>query len=55
MLVDRARAKLSVKRQGGQRVYLPDIAATLPDGPLPALATAMRPTGDFESPATVRL
>jgi RNA polymerase sigma factor (TIGR02999 family) len=31
ILVDRARAKLTAKRDGGPRVELPDIAAPLPD------------------------
>jgi RNA polymerase sigma factor (TIGR02999 family) len=37
ILVDRARAKLTGKRDGGQRVDLPDIAAPLPDEQLLAL------------------
>lgn len=37
ILVDRARAKLTAKRNGGQRVELPDIAAPLPDKQLLAL------------------
>jgi RNA polymerase sigma factor (TIGR02999 family) len=37
ILVDRARAKLTAKRDGGQRVELPDIAAPLPDEQLLAL------------------
>jgi len=37
ILVDRARAKQTAKRDGGQRVELPDIAAPLPDEQLLAL------------------
>jgi len=37
ILVDRARAKLTAKRDGGQRVELPDIAAPLRDEQLLAL------------------
>jgi RNA polymerase sigma factor (TIGR02999 family) len=37
ILVDRARAKRTAKRDGGQRVELPDIAAPLPDEQLLAL------------------
>jgi RNA polymerase sigma factor (TIGR02999 family) len=41
ILVDRARAKLTAKRHGGQRVELPDIAAPLPDEQLLALDAAL--------------
>lgn len=41
ILVDRARAKLTAKRDGGERVELPDIAAPLPDPALLALDDAL--------------
>jgi RNA polymerase sigma factor (TIGR02999 family) len=41
ILVDRARAKLTTKRDGGQRVELPDLAAPLPDEQLLALDKAL--------------
>ena len=41
ILVDRARAKLTTKRDGGQRVELPDLAAPLPDEELLALDEAL--------------
>lgn len=41
ILVDRARAKLTVKRAGGQRVELADVAAALPDDELLALDAAL--------------
>ena len=41
ILVDRARAKRTAKRDGGPRVELPDIAAPLPDDELLALDAAL--------------
>jgi RNA polymerase sigma factor (TIGR02999 family) len=41
ILVDRARAKLTAKRDGGLRVELPDITAPLPDLELLALDEAL--------------
>lgn len=41
ILVDRARAKQSAKRDGGQRVELADVPAPLPDDELLALDAAL--------------
>lgn len=41
ILVDRARAKLTAKRDGGRRVELADVPAPLPDGELLALDAAL--------------
>lgn len=41
ILVDRARAKLAAKRDGGPRADLPDLAAPLPDPVLVALDEAL--------------
>ena len=41
ILVDRARAKLTAKRDGGERVDLPEIAASLPDPELLAMDEAL--------------
>lgn len=41
ILVDRARAKLAAKRDGGPRVELPDLAAPLPDSEIVALDDAL--------------
>jgi RNA polymerase sigma factor (TIGR02999 family) len=41
ILVDRARAKLTAKRDGGERRDLPDIAAPLPDPELLAMDEAL--------------
>jgi RNA polymerase sigma factor (TIGR02999 family) len=46
ILVDRARAKLTARRDGGQRVELPDIAAPLPDEQLLALDEALVKLGE---------
>lgn len=41
ILVDRARAKLTSKRGGGERVELTELPGSLPDGPLLALDAAL--------------
>lgn len=41
ILVDRARAKLAAKRDGGARIELPEIASPLPDPELLALDEAL--------------
>lgn len=41
VLVDRARAKKTVKRDGGRRVDLPDVSAPLPDDQVLALDEAL--------------
>jgi RNA polymerase sigma factor (TIGR02999 family) len=41
VLVDRARASLTTKRDGGRRVELPDAAAPLPDGAVLAVDGAL--------------
>jgi RNA polymerase sigma factor (TIGR02999 family) len=41
ILVDRARAKLTTKRDGGERGELTDLAVSLPDGQLVALDAAL--------------
>lgn len=41
ILVDRARARLAARRNGGQRVELPDIAAPFPDDQLVAVTEAL--------------
>jgi DNA-directed RNA polymerase specialized sigma24 family protein len=42
ILVDRARARLTAKRDGGQRLVLPDLVAPLPDEELLLLDEAIQ-------------
>lgn len=41
ILIDRARAKLAAKRDGGQRLELPDVPTALPDATLLAVNEAL--------------